>query len=347
MIFKQIYSSFVLGLSVLIVGGCQTPTNSSLLSSPINRIDVSSAQGTILKIKQDIEQEKKLTLQKGSESYLLEVTNRPVKGLVVMLHGFTAGTWQFEYLSKILYREGYHVYVPRLVGHGFIGPDGKGDSSQMLNSINWPEYHQTTEKLFATISGFLPNLHIVGLSGGATIALDLANDHPEIKTVSAMAPFIEPENIKARTVFKLSETIDFLTTGDKERWFQTKPFSWGQGCYDDIKRFGRAGHCDFHVGNVYGLTRYGRDVLRQSARNKVTCQFFTTAIDNATQFSPIEHIIHNNKRNNPYSGWVHYKKNDQVPHPMLHPYENKQTQLLNNMYEIVRKTIVLDRTTNY
>jgi hypothetical protein len=64
-----------------------------------------------------MEAEKALPLQKGSESRILAHPTPPPKGTIVMLHGFSAGTWQFEDLANRFFKAGYNVYIPRMPGH--------------------------------------------------------------------------------------------------------------------------------------------------------------------------------------------------------------------------------------
>ena len=58
--------------------------------------------------------EKDLNLQAGNRSGFIRSMVTPAKGIVLGLHGWSAGTWQFEHLGQQLAEQGYHVYVPRL-----------------------------------------------------------------------------------------------------------------------------------------------------------------------------------------------------------------------------------------
>ena len=45
----------------------------------------------------------------------------PTPRVVLCLHGFTAGPYQFEPLGKALFQEGYNILVPLQPGHGVAG----------------------------------------------------------------------------------------------------------------------------------------------------------------------------------------------------------------------------------
>ncbi|MBD1917777.1 MULTISPECIES: alpha/beta fold hydrolase [Cyanophyceae] len=60
--------------------------------------------------------------------YLFHEANTPIKGTVLMFHGFSAKPHQMSRLADYLFRNGFNVYQATLAGHAYINPDQ-----------NWPQ----------------------------------------------------------------------------------------------------------------------------------------------------------------------------------------------------------------
>ncbi|MBD1875979.1 alpha/beta fold hydrolase [Nodosilinea sp. FACHB-131] len=60
--------------------------------------------------------------------YLFHEANTPVRGTVLMFHGFSAKPHQMSRLANYLFRNGFNVYQATLAGHAYINPDQ-----------NWPQ----------------------------------------------------------------------------------------------------------------------------------------------------------------------------------------------------------------
>ncbi|MBD2106943.1 alpha/beta fold hydrolase [Nodosilinea sp. FACHB-13] len=60
--------------------------------------------------------------------YLFHGADTPVKGTVLMFHGFSAKPHQMSRLADYLFRNGFNVYQATLAGHAYINPDK-----------NWPQ----------------------------------------------------------------------------------------------------------------------------------------------------------------------------------------------------------------
>lgn len=60
--------------------------------------------------------------------YLFHEPNQPIRGTVMIFHGFSAKPHQMWRLADYLFRNGFNVYQPGLAGHGFIYP-----------ARNWPQ----------------------------------------------------------------------------------------------------------------------------------------------------------------------------------------------------------------
>ncbi|MEA5451423.1 alpha/beta fold hydrolase [Leptolyngbya sp. CCNP1308] len=60
--------------------------------------------------------------------YLFHEANTPIKGTVLMFHGFSAKPHQMSRLADYLFRNGFNVYQATLAGHAYVNPDQ-----------NWPQ----------------------------------------------------------------------------------------------------------------------------------------------------------------------------------------------------------------
>ena len=59
-----------------------------------------------------VDAEAALPLQDGSRSRLWLHDGPAPRGTLVMYHGFSAGTWQYEILAQQAFEAGFHVYAP-------------------------------------------------------------------------------------------------------------------------------------------------------------------------------------------------------------------------------------------
>lgn len=74
-----------------------------------------------MRLNQVVDAERTMSLQQGTQSGVY-LQPGPARGTIVMYHGFTAGSWQFELLARRAYADGFNVYAPRLPGHGLNDP---------------------------------------------------------------------------------------------------------------------------------------------------------------------------------------------------------------------------------
>jgi carboxylesterase len=101
---------------------------------------------------------------------------------VLLLHGYTATTAEVRLLAKALHQKGYTVAGPLLPGHGTTPEDA--------NRAHWQQWVGTAEAAYRQLAGRCDQVVVGGESMGASIALYLASQHPEIAAVLAYAPFL-------------------------------------------------------------------------------------------------------------------------------------------------------------
>jgi alpha-beta hydrolase superfamily lysophospholipase len=292
--------------------------------------DPAYAQG-VAALKAKLAKEAELPLQKGAESILMTHPGRPAKGTIVMYHGFTAGTWQFELLAQKCYEAGYNVYIPRLPGHGFKDAKGVEDPSQLLGAGQWSGYEAFAERTYQEAKSLGGPVHVMGLSVGGNIALNVAEKHPDVADVVAYAPFLRPKGGGA--LFDAFHMLDKVTFGLAGKVFNMIPFHWDEQTKRDTASGKRPGHSQFDLGNIYAASEYGRKLIANSHQIKSPVQFFVTGADDAANEDAIRKAF-DQSGGKDRDGWYYYPKSEGIPHPMVHPMEDKgkgQTPALYDM----------------
>lgn len=99
---------------------------------------------------------------------------------VLCLHGFTGSPGTYRKLAKKLNADGFSVSVPLLPGHGTAPAD-------MLN-YKLQDWIKATEDAYLALKKQFDTVHVVGLSLGGALAAKLAACHPEISSLTLLAP---------------------------------------------------------------------------------------------------------------------------------------------------------------
>lgn len=88
--------------------------------------------------------------------YLFHGADTPIKGTVLMFHGFSAKPHQMSRLADYLFRNGFNVYQATLAGHAYRVPDRYWPQVDLKPEILMP----LREKVNAdpVLQGFLANL---------------------------------------------------------------------------------------------------------------------------------------------------------------------------------------------
>lgn len=286
-------------------------------------------QQAVAEIRAYIAEEAKLPLQKGSETRLLAHPDVPPRGTLVMYHGFTAGTWQFEQLAKEAYAAGYNVYIPRLPGHGLKDAAGVEDPSRLVTQRDRERYRAFAEETYQEARALGGPVHVMGLSVGGSLAMAVAERHPEVATVTAYAPFLEVR--AGGWLFSVFRVLDKLTFNHASRLLDLVPWGWGEACERQTASGERPGHSKFSLGNIYAASEMGREVMNQASKIQAPVQFFVTANDDAVRTATLRKA-HDNAGGDPENGWFFFPAEEKVPHPMVHPKEANGAQHIEAMY---------------
>lgn len=265
--------------------------------------------------------EKALPLQPGSETRLYLHPDPAPRGVLVMYHGFSAGTWQFDLLAKKAYAAGYDVVVPRLPGHGLKDAQGVEDPSQLPKAADWSRYQDFAEQTYQLARGLGGPLSVLGLSVGANVALDVAEHHPEIQRVVAYAPFLAPPGFAGKLISAV-QALDKVTFGLAGRLLDFVPWGWGKESEAETASGKRPGHSKFPLGTIYAATQLGSRLIADGPKARAPIQFFVTDVDDAAD-NPTIRRLHDRAGGDPRNGWYRFTAAEGIPHPMVHPQEDR------------------------
>ena len=285
----------------------------------------------IAKLKAIAAAEAKLPLQKGSESRTYLHDGPPPKGTLVMYHGFSAGSWQFTLLAEKAFAAGYDVIIPRLPGHGLKDPKGVEDPSQLPTSQDWRRYETFGEDTYQIAKGLGGPVSVLGLSVGANVALSVAEQHNDIQRVVAYAPFLNAPGFAGKVISTV-QFLDKLTFGLAGKLLDFVPWGWGKACEAETASGKRPGHSKFPLGAIYSATELGTKLVKQGGAVRAPIQFFVTDVDDAADNQTIRKL-HDRAGGDQRNGWFRFPAPEGVPHPMVHPMEDKGHGQTPQLYE--------------
>lgn len=94
------------------------------------------------------------------------------KAGILLIHGITSTTLSMQYLADRFMEAGYHVELPSLPGHGTVWQD--------LNRVTYQDWIAELEISLKALQKRCDDVFVCGLSLGGSLALRLAQLHPEI-----------------------------------------------------------------------------------------------------------------------------------------------------------------------
>lgn len=119
---------------------------------------------------------------------------------ILVSHGFTGTVQSMRPLGEAFAREGYTVTVPRLKGHGTHHEEMEGTTYQ--------DWIASVEEAFAWLKERCDTIFMAGLSMGGTLALYMAQQHPEIRAISLINAAVAVPAMKS--VHDMEADIRFL-----------------------------------------------------------------------------------------------------------------------------------------
>ena len=102
----------------------------------------------------------------------------------LVLHGFTGNPQSMRGLALALADAGLTVELPLLPGHGT-------DVSDMIPT-RWKDWCRVAEDAYTELAARSDAVAVVGLSMGGTLAVWLAEHHPDVAALSLVNPMVTP-----------------------------------------------------------------------------------------------------------------------------------------------------------
>ncbi|MHB8071922.1 MAG: alpha/beta hydrolase [Candidatus Cryosericum sp.] len=93
----------------------------------------------------------------------------------LVMQGFTGTVGSIRYYAEQLAAKGLSVEAPRLTGHGTQWQD--------VNGVSYREWIHDAEQAYQSLTSRCDQVFVTGLSMGGTLALCLAEQHPEVAGV--------------------------------------------------------------------------------------------------------------------------------------------------------------------
>lgn len=101
---------------------------------------------------------------------------------VLFLHGLGGGPYEFRLLADRVHRVGWTTRAIVYPGHDsklFVMPDS-----------NWRQWVDAARTAFDELKAEFPIVHAVGFSTGSPIALKLADERPDVASLTLLSPFL-------------------------------------------------------------------------------------------------------------------------------------------------------------
>jgi carboxylesterase len=102
----------------------------------------------------------------------------------LVLHGFTGNPQSMRGLALALADAGFTVEMPLLPGHGT-------DISDLVPT-RWPQWCAAADDAFTALAARCDAVTVVGLSMGGSLAVWLAEHHPEVAALALVNPLVTP-----------------------------------------------------------------------------------------------------------------------------------------------------------
>jgi len=118
---------------------------------------------------------------------------RRTRKAFLLIHGLTNSPMQFEDLGRILHDRGHTVYIPLMPLHGRVSHDVRE-----LAALTADDLRAFADRSADIAAGLGEEVHVVGVSGGANVAVWLAQNRADLTGRSLfIAPFFKAAGVPA------------------------------------------------------------------------------------------------------------------------------------------------------
>jgi alpha-beta hydrolase superfamily lysophospholipase len=284
------------------------------------------------------------TQKPTNRSFALFHNGPPSKGLAVMLHGFSAGTVQWNPIAEELYAQGYDVFVPALPGHGLVDKDGNDDTSRVPTAATWKRWDEFEDAMFE-LTRSSGKLSVVGISCGGMLALKMAERHgkergpdgkPILRNVVAASPFLKlignyatvgPVDIKNSTASAALRKVEHAV-GKPADWFlQTQQVDMDKDGPRPIPYGFRYSNQD----EILGMDNAAKETRKNAKHVQgVPTQIIATAADDQADPAAMQQFARESG-----AAFFEFPADEHVPHAMVNPLENPNPQAWDKVRDII------------
>jgi alpha-beta hydrolase superfamily lysophospholipase len=214
------------------------------------------------------------------QSYLELPRGSAAQGVALLLHGFSAGPWQYEHMTEHLTSGGLAVYAPRLPGHGCL-IDGQPDPSALPGLGETSAYGRFAEAVYqeakAQAQALGVPLYVMGFSLGGALALDLATRHPHsIKRLVVGAPLVRPQPLFGRFLYQAAHLVAKLDRG--REYLKRRLYTWATELPDFFPR-PAPGYSHFTTDKIYACLDYAHTLRKTLQPPRMPVQLVVTEAD--------------------------------------------------------------------
>ncbi|MFT3877246.1 MAG: alpha/beta fold hydrolase [Propioniciclava sp.] len=187
---------------------------------------------------------------------------------VLLSHGFTGSPAAMREWAERLHAAGYTVAVPRLPGHA--------TAWQEMNVTAWTDWYDCVDAEYRTLSQRCERVFVAGLSMGGSLALRLAEQHPDVAGLMLVNPALGAVDPIAR----LSGLLKYVVPAVKSVGNDIKRPGVDEGAYEMTP-----------VAGVHQLFKLWADV--RSCLDLITCPIilFRSSIDHVVPGSSSDAIV--------------------------------------------------------
>jgi pimeloyl-ACP methyl ester carboxylesterase len=286
-------------------------------------------------LQSDQERVRQGVLHPDCSAVLYPHTTPTCRGVILLLHGFTAGPWQFRAICKQLSEAGFACYAARLPGHGAMAA-AKGSAASISphllpTSSQANLFAQCADEVLAAAYELAQALNVplmlLGFSAGGALAADLIlRGKAPIARAVLVAPFVRPLGRARRLFFRAIRHVPF-----GGRLIDRVVFRWKEHP-NKTDAWVRPGHSHFKLGHVSALFAYVQTVKASTLDWATPTQFILTAIDDKVDAAACRRLARSGKH--PHPVWW-FSADQKVPHAMLSPEENNNADSRAQIYRIV------------
>jgi len=185
--------------------------------------------------------------------------NNGCKRGVYLIHGFTSSTYELLDLAKFLSENGFYIKLDNLPGHGTTIDD--------CNNTKYAEWVEHVERGVAKVASECDEVHVIGISMGAVLALHLATLFPLQSVVEAAAVF------QFKNEFNVRVLVPLLS------WLITKKSKYTQYKHSGGKKLKYFGYNEYPMKALNEMRKLTNDIRPQLSKVKCPIMLLHTKND--------------------------------------------------------------------